>query len=67
MATDMGQRVRDTSCAGAKTENILSVKEAGIMPLQIGAVTSDAALVTLTIGGNHAGAAQHPVLQPQAG
>ena len=51
LANNLGAQLRNVSCAGATTSNILTTGQFG-QPAQINAVTSDAQLVTVTIGGN---------------
>ncbi|MBI3889407.1 SGNH/GDSL hydrolase family protein [Candidatus Saccharibacteria bacterium] len=51
LAANLGAQLRNVSCAGATTANILTTGQFG-QPAQINAVTSDAQLVTFTIGGN---------------
>lgn len=54
LAAAKSYKLRDASCAGATTYNILTAGQYN-EPRQLDKVTSDAALVTLTIGGNDAG------------
>ncbi|GJM12629.1 MAG: lipase [Pseudohongiella sp.] len=51
VAAELGLNLTDVSCSGATTANILDTPQNGAVP-QIEAVTSDTALVTITIGGN---------------
>lgn len=51
IADELGLAITDVSCNGATTANILDTPQAGAAP-QIDAVSSDTALVTVTIGGN---------------
>ena len=51
VAAALGLSLTDVSCSGATTDHILNTPQ-GDAPLQIDAVTSDTALVTVTIGGN---------------
>lgn len=51
LAQNLGAQLRNVTCAGATTDNILQTGQFG-QPAQIEAVTSDALLVTVTIGGN---------------
>ena len=51
LAKNLGAQLRNVTCAGATTDNILYNGQFG-QPAQINAVTSDALLVTVTIGGN---------------
>lgn len=51
LAKNLGAQLRNVTCAGATTDNILYSGQFG-EPAQINAVTSDALLVTVTIGGN---------------
>lgn len=51
LAKNLGAQLRNVTCAGATTDNILYTGQFG-QPAQINAVTSDALLVTVTIGGN---------------
>jgi lysophospholipase L1-like esterase len=51
LANNLGAQLRNVSCAGATTSTILNGGQFG-QPAQIEAVTSDAQLVTITIGGN---------------
>lgn len=54
LAAAKGYTLRDASCAGATTDNILTAGQYG-ESRQLDKVTSNATLVTLTIGGNDAG------------
>lgn len=54
VAGQLGLALTDVSCGGATTENILTKGQYGL-PAQIDAVTADANLVTITIGGNDIG------------
>jgi len=51
VADALGLTLTDVTCSGATTDHILNTPQAE-SPLQIDAVTSDTALVTVTIGGN---------------
>lgn len=51
VAAALGLTLTDVSCSGATTDHILNTPQ-GDSPLQIDAITSDTALVTVTIGGN---------------
>lgn len=51
VAAALGLTLTDVSCSGATTDHILNTPQ-GESPLQIDAVSSDTALVTVTIGGN---------------
>lgn len=51
IAAELGLSLTDVSCNGATTANILDTPQRDAAP-QIDAVTSDTALVTITIGGN---------------
>lgn len=51
VARELGLDLTVSSCNGATIDNILTVPQ-GDNPLQLDAVTSDTALVTVTIGGN---------------
>lgn len=51
VAARLGLTLTDVSCNGATTDHILTTSQNGA-PLQIEAVSSDTALVTVTIGGN---------------
>ena len=51
VATDLGLDLKDVSCIGATTDNVAGTPQA-MNPLQIAALTPDAGLVTITIGGN---------------
>jgi len=51
VAAQLGLTLTDVSCNGATTANIVSTRQ-GEAALQIDAVSSDTALVTVTIGGN---------------
>jgi hypothetical protein len=51
VAAQLKLALTDVSCGGATTDNILSQPQ-GAHPPQIGAVTPDTKLVTVTIGGN---------------
>ncbi|PCH63666.1 MAG: hypothetical protein COC19_00750 [SAR86 cluster bacterium] len=51
VAAQLGLTLTDVSCNGATTANILNTFQGDAAP-QIDAVTSDTALVTVTIGGN---------------
>jgi lysophospholipase L1-like esterase len=51
VAADLGLDLTDVSCIGATTENVATTPQA-MNPLQIDAVTTDARVVTITIGGN---------------
>lgn len=56
VADQLGYSLTDYSCAGATTRNILTNKQKGNPDgLQIGAVTPDTELVTITVGGNDIG------------
>lgn len=50
-AVAKGATLVDVTCGGATTANVLSKEQAGLPP-QIQAVTADADVVTVTIGGN---------------
>jgi len=56
LAQRIGAVLTDVTCSGAVTANIVSrtqrTRSGGIVPLQIGAVTPDTTLVTISIGGN---------------
>jgi lysophospholipase L1-like esterase len=51
VAAELGLQLTDVSCNGATTDHILDTLQNGAAP-QINAVSSDTALVTVTIGGN---------------
>lgn len=51
VARDMGANLKDVTCSGATTANILTTSQ-GAQPPQINAVTAATDLVTVTIGGN---------------
>jgi lysophospholipase L1-like esterase len=51
VAADLGLNLTDVSCIGATTENVATTAQA-MNPLQIDAVTPDARVITITIGGN---------------
>lgn len=57
LAQRLGLELTDVSCGGATTEHVLGPRDAaGVqIPAQIDAVTADARLVTITIGGNDLG------------
>ncbi len=48
---DLGADLRDVSCSGATTANVLTTGQSG-QPPQISGVTSSTTMVTATIGGN---------------
>ena len=54
LSAQYGLVLKNVSCAGATTENVLAAGQFG-ESAQINAVTNDAQLVTLTIGGNDIG------------
>lgn len=51
VAAALGLQLTDVSCSGATTDNILDTPQGAAAP-QLTAVTADARLVTVTIGGN---------------
>ncbi|GAA1560375.1 ricin-type beta-trefoil lectin domain protein [Kribbella lupini] len=51
VARDIGANLRDVSCSGATTANVLTTNQSGLPP-QVQAVTSTTRVVTITIGGN---------------
>ncbi|GAA1712620.1 hypothetical protein GCM10009745_71050 [Kribbella yunnanensis] len=51
VARDTGANLKDVSCSGATTANVLTTSQSGLAP-QIQAVTSTTRFVTVTIGGN---------------
>jgi lysophospholipase L1-like esterase len=51
VARDIGANLKDVSCSGATTANVLTTSQSGLPP-QVQAVTSTTRLVTITIGGN---------------
>ncbi|WP_141811325.1 SGNH/GDSL hydrolase family protein [Nocardia bhagyanarayanae] len=59
LAETLGLELVDVTCSGATTANILDqpqrLPSGPVMPPQIGAVTPDTELVTITIGGNDLG------------
>jgi lysophospholipase L1-like esterase len=58
VAEALSLRLVDVTCSGATTQDILSARQrtrAGSVPPQIDAVTADARLVTVTVGGNDLG------------
>lgn len=54
VASALGARLTDVSCAGATTANVLDTKQDGAAP-QVDALSKRTKLVTLSIGGNDAG------------
>lgn len=58
VALALGLSLTDVTCSGANTFNILNTEQvtgAGTNPVQIGALTTDTDIVTVTIGGNDLG------------
>ena len=51
VAADLGLNLTDVSCIGATTDSVATTPQA-MNPLQIDAVTLDARVITITIGGN---------------
>lgn len=51
VAADLGLELTEASCIGATIDNVTTTPQA-MNPLQIGAVTADTAIITITIGGN---------------
>lgn len=51
VARDTGANLKDVSCSGATTANVLTTNQSGLPP-QVQAVTSGTRVVTITIGGN---------------
>lgn len=51
VAADLGLALTDVSCIGATIDNVTTTPQP-MNPLQIGAVTPDTAVITITIGGN---------------
>jgi hypothetical protein len=54
IARDTGAQLTDVTCGAAETSHFLSSQYPGVAP-QLDAVTADARLVTMTIGGNDSG------------
>lgn len=54
LANARGLTLRNVSCGGATVDNVLNTGQFG-EPAQIGAVTPDATLVSMTLGGNDIG------------
>lgn len=52
LAASLGATLTDVSCSGAKTDDVLKGYTANFKPAQLGALTSDTNLVTITIGAN---------------
>ncbi len=52
VATRLGLRLDDRSCAGAKTENVTTTSQFAGQPPQISALTGATKVATLSIGGN---------------
>lgn len=58
VATELGLELTDVSCSAALTSNITTTPQetvAGTAPIQLGALSADTDVVSLTIGGNDIG------------
>src|ERR1700741_884171 len=57
VAQQLGLTIKDVTCSGADTVDMTNPQETdlGTAPPQFDALTADTAVVTLHIGGNHAG------------